>query len=385
MLTDDEKKEILTRLLNQPVFIKSPASSVLLQYLVNASINRIDVKEATIALDLFGEKFDTEKSNARVRVSVYHLRKKLSAYYENEGKDDSWRIVISKGQYRAEFIRNHKTGRLLGLKDYLIYGLSALLVLIILIAVFILLPPGKPVFWKSFFSNGKPTTLFIGDSFGVMGKTETGSVGWIRDYNINDLEDFYAFCEKHPELKDQLYPANYNYTTGMAADATKLISYLFYRDGKNFAIRFSSNSSYSDIKEGNAVYVGPIKNNNKFIHFFNEGNPRFKIRNGQLIFSGDRLHAPQTFGLTLEGLDFEYAIVSRLPGPEHTEQFIFFSDHDIGVKATVEYFTDTDSLKAFCSRYLKGKNVPFTALFETRGIERTNMSLKPIVVSEIEN
>ena len=385
MLTDDEKKEILTRLLNQPVFLKSPASSVLLHYLVNASIDRIDVKESTIALDLFGEKFDAEKANTRVRVSVYHLRKRLSAYYENEGKDEPWKIVINKGQYQVGFIRNHKTVWSSDRRDYLIYGLSALLVLAVLTVVLILLPPKKTVFWKSFFSNGKSTTLFIGDSFGVMGKTETGSVGWIRDYNINDLEDFYAFSEQHPELKDQLYPANYNYTTGMAADATKLISYLFYRNRKNYAIRFSSNSNYSDIKEGNAIYVGAMKNNNKFIHFFNEGNPCFKIKDGQLFFSGDSDHDPQVFGLTMEGLDFEYAIVSRMHGPEHTEQFVFFSDHDIGVKATVEYFTDPDSLKAFSSRYLKGKDVPFTALFETRGIERTNMGLKPVVVSVIEN
>ena len=384
MLTNEEKKQLVERILNGNTFVKSPTSSVLLQYLVNATIDGIDVKETTIGVDLLGKNFDSDKGNARIRVNIYNLRKKLETYYEKEGKDDPWRIVINKGQYQTEFIQNTNQKTSVNVTRYWLWSLAAALFLSWgIFAVSQIIP--NPVFWRSFFTNNKPTTLFIGDSFGVMGTTETGSTGWIRDYNINNLDDLYSFLENHPELKDKLSPANYYYTTGMAAYTSKEIAELFQQHRTDFSIRFTSNTNYSDIIEGNAIYAGPIKNNNKFIHFFNEENTRFKINDGKLFFSGNSQQPDTVFVLTMEGLEFEYAIVSRLEGTEQTAQFIFFSDHDIGVKATVEYFTNPDSLKAFSNRYFEGQDVPFTALFETWGIERTNTSLKPIIVSRIKN
>lgn len=380
--TNDEKKQLLERILKQHTFAKSPTSSVLLEYLVNATIEGIDVKETTIGVDLLGKKFDAEKGNARIRVNIYNLRKKLDHYYDEEGKNDPWRIVIPKGQYHLEFVKNTVKGSSINRKNYWIAGL---LIVLIFSWIFFFLNTRNPIpsMWKSFFENGKPTTLFIGDSYGFMGPTGLGHIGWIRDYSINSLDNLYDFLEEHPELKDSLFPANYFYTTGMAAYASKEVADLFQQHHSDFSIRFTSNSNYSDIIGENSIYAGPIKNDNKFIRFFNEENNQFKINGRELHFSGDTEQPDTTFQLELEGLEFEYTIVSRLEGPKQTAQFIFFSDHDIGVQATVEYFTNPDSIQAFNNRYFNGQNVPFTALFETWGIERTNTNLKAILVRQV--
>ena len=384
ILEPEDKRQLLDRILKQRSFVKSPTSSVLLEYLVDATLKGNDVKETTIGVDLLGDKFDSERGNARIRVNIYNLRKKLENYYKTEGRDDPWRIVIQKGQYRVEFARN--TNRKFRPSPVNRVGWVFVVMLLLSWVIFFLLGmgPRKPVFWKAFLTNGKPVTLIIGDSYGLMGMTETGKVGWFRDYDINSLDDLYAFLDRHSELKDRIWPANYVYTTGMSAYAAKEIASLFNVFDRDFLIRFTSNSTYSDIIEGNAIYVGPLKNNNKFIRFFNEGNSNFKLDNGRLIVSGEGTESDRVFNLKMEGLEFEYAIVCRLNGPGNTAQFIFFSDHDIGVKATVEYFTNPDSIRAFSERYFGGEDVPFTALFETNGIERTNIKLSPIVVSRLD-
>ncbi len=50
--------------------------------------------------------------------------------------------------------------------------------------------------------------------------------------------------------------------------------------------------------------------------------------------------------------EMDYTVVSRIPGPNNTEQFLFFSNHDIGVMATVEFFTNEQSIEAFTKKYL---------------------------------
>ncbi|WP_163714637.1 helix-turn-helix domain-containing protein [Mangrovibacterium lignilyticum] len=377
------KKRLLEHVLSTSTFAKSPTSSVLLEYLVNSTLAGADLKETSIGVDLLGDKFDAESGNARIRVNIYNLRKKLDNYYEDEGAEDAWRMVIEKGQYRVDFVPNKIEKPVRNRRRFLVPILLSALLLSWLIFFLVNRPEPAPFFWKGFFDNDASTSLVIGDSYGLMGELATGTHGWFRDYNINSLDEVYAFLEKHPELKNQVEPANYFYTTGMAAFATKELAALFQRNEADFTIRFSSNSSYSDIIEGNSIYVGPLKNENKFIRLFNEGNRAFNLQGNRLQFSGDSIQPQQEFNLSTEGLVSEYAIVSRMSGPKQTARFLFFSDHDIGVKATVEYFTNADSAQAFATRYFDGRDASFTAVFETRGVERNRLKLNPVLVSEI--
>ena len=75
----------------------------------------------------------------------------------------------------------------------------------------------------------------------------------------------------------------------------------------------------------------------------------------------------------------DFSIISRFKGPQNNEYFLFFSNHDIGVKATVEKFTNKDSLEVFEKKYLKNHD-NFTAIFKAHGRERTNLKVETLIV-----
>ena len=60
-------------------------------------------------------------------------------------------------------------------------------------------------------------------------------------------------------------------------------------------------------------------------------------------------------------------------------ELFFFSMHDMGVVATVDYFTNSDSLKSFSDKYLKDQS-HFTAIFKAHGRDRTSLNLETIIV-----
>ena len=150
----------------------------------------------------------------------------------------------------------------------------------------------------------------------------------------------------------------------------------FYQNyHKNLSVLFSTQSSISEIKEGNAIYAGPTKNNNLFIYFFNQANPYVQISDNTLFIKNHPTIKDRIIELKSPEVDQEYAIVSKYPSAGDTQHFVFFSQHDIGVTATVEYFTNNDSIKKFTETYLKDKD-NFTAIFKVKGQNRTNTDLK---------
>ena len=75
--------EQLARILKDKNFSRSKIYGRLLRFLVNASLEEKEIKEVIIGTELFGKDYDPIKFDNKVRVYVYHLRKKLDEYYEN--------------------------------------------------------------------------------------------------------------------------------------------------------------------------------------------------------------------------------------------------------------------------------------------------------------
>lgn len=379
MLSETKKLEVTKRIITSKTFQKASTSSALLQYLVEADIADAFLKEDIIDIEFFRNKRATDKSNTRVRVSMYNLRKKLVDYYEKEGKNSEWKLIIDKGQYRVRFERQIEAKK--GIVKYLNKHIYAYAVLFLMIFVLILdrLPNAVPEIWSDFLKSENPTTLFIGDSFGMKGETITGDLGFTRDYDINSVEEFYQFIERRKELKGKLTPSNYSYFTNMGAVASKNIAQLFTLYEKTFDILYSSNSTFDDIKSGNAIYVGPLHNKNKFISIFNNAHPYLKLNRNKLYLKGHASISDTIFNIGSSGKFTDAAIVSKFPGPMGTEQMVFFSNHDIGASATVEIFTNQDSIQSFSNKYLKDHKY-FTAIYKVFGKERTSLDLKLVKV-----
>jgi len=288
-ISNEEKIQILNVVLESKTFSKSPTSTSLLRFLVEATIQKRELKETTVGLELFGSQFLDQNNSSRIRVNI----------------------------------------------------------------------------WKD-------TTVIVGDFFGFMAKTQTGRIGWNRDYQINSLDQFYEYQSK----------ATYSYLTGMGAISVHQLAKLFASRNQDFSIRFSSKSSYEDIKEHNSIYIGPTKNENKFIQYFNERNLHFKIEGRKLYYNNPEKKKDTILNLDIEGSAYEYAIVSRLKGDKGTEQFLFFSDHDMGVIGAVEYFCNAEKLKEFKESHLDNTET-FTAVFVANGKERTNLDLNLILLDNV--
>lgn len=376
-LNNQKKEEIVTRITNSNTFKNAPTSIALLLFLFEATQKNTPLKESIIDIDFFGGFEISNKNNPRVRVNVYNLRKKLDAFYKIEAKNEEWILQILKGQYNTSFIKNEtKTNKLkkINYKIALPYlGLLGVLVYIF----FSSFPPKYPALWKPFLDS--KTKLIIGDHFGISGNTITNEPGWTRDFNINSSEEFYQFIDKNPQLKNQIKPSKYSYSTKMSALASQKFQSFFQYYERNFDIRFSTQTSITEIKESNIIYVGPTKNKNLFITFFNEGNPHCNIINDDLIISKSIYKKDSIISLKSPIIADEYAIVSKYPSMGNTEHFVFFSQHDIGVSATVDYFLNKDSLRVFSNTYLKDKK-HFTAVFKVRGVNRTETNIKIIDV-----
>ena len=67
------------------------------------------VKEAIIAIEVFGRKSYDPKIDATVRVEIARLRSALAKYYATDGVDDPIEIAIPKGSYAPLFRSRERT------------------------------------------------------------------------------------------------------------------------------------------------------------------------------------------------------------------------------------------------------------------------------------
>ena len=380
MLSNEKKIELTEIILQSKVFQKSPKSSALLRYLVKATIEGTFLKEDVIDFEFFGEKSNFDRNNPRVRVNMYNLRKKIDKYYQTEGKHSHWKLIIEKGQYHVHFENQTKNNTYFK-KKYFLKAIPHIGLLIVSTCFLLkLYVKNYPEIWSDFFTNKKETTLIIGDVFGIAGKTITGSGGWTRSYNINNIHQYLELISKKPELEKTTSPSDYSYSSSMGVIASHCLTNLFTKYEKSFDIRFSSSISVEDIKRTNIIYAGPLKNENTFISLFNDSNSNFKITGNKITYIDPVSQKNKFFWLDIGNRgNKDLAIVSKFSGPLNNEVFLFFSNHDLGVKATVEKFTNLDSLKIFNKKHNIG-NQNFTAVFVAEGKERTNLKLETLKV-----
>ena len=108
-----EEKEELERVLQYPPISRSSNLVRFLSFICNKYFEGEgdEIRERTVAVEALGRKESTFDSHADpiVRVAARDLRKKLSEYYENEGRDHPLHIVLPRGRYIPQFVRNPAT------------------------------------------------------------------------------------------------------------------------------------------------------------------------------------------------------------------------------------------------------------------------------------
>ncbi len=112
LLSEDGRWSALQRILASPGFQRAVQLRNILIYITRSVILRPEesVREYEIACEVLGRRsdFDPDDDNI-VRAQMTHLRRKLDAYYREEGLDDPLRLSIPKGSYLPVFAETVKS------------------------------------------------------------------------------------------------------------------------------------------------------------------------------------------------------------------------------------------------------------------------------------
>lgn len=107
MILAPEAEVLLRKIMGSDVFRQSPRLQRLLEYIVQQSLQGKGhrLKGYNIAVEVFDKPADFDPAtSALVRVEMGRLRSKLLEYQASEGRQDSLRIELPKGNYEARIV-----------------------------------------------------------------------------------------------------------------------------------------------------------------------------------------------------------------------------------------------------------------------------------------
>ncbi|HXA52462.1 MAG TPA: hypothetical protein VNV86_19230 [Candidatus Acidoferrum sp.] len=100
----EERRALVDRVLASRAFETATRLKDLLRYLSERSESEEPIRENEIGVAVFGRPNGYDNSHdTLVRVQISHLRKKLQQYFESNGRDEAWEILIPKGNYQLNF------------------------------------------------------------------------------------------------------------------------------------------------------------------------------------------------------------------------------------------------------------------------------------------
>jgi hypothetical protein len=364
----------LERIVNSNTFSKTAINVKLLSFLVHASLDNAEIKEFTIGVEMFGDKYDPIKNDNKARVYVYHLRKKLEKYYAEEATNDEIIFSIGKGQYQVQFqYQRKKHYKPLKSTSWTV----AAVVFIFVVSLFFLgyIKNSTHHFWRDNLNQNYPNTVLIGDHYTLSAPIETKGGGVIRDFSINSEKDFNAFIQHHPEKASVIIPNSYTYITKMGAFCTKQISRYFTLEDLDFNLLLGSDWDMVNINKENIIYVGQAKNMRSLKHFLLKNFPQLSFRNNNIVRTDKQTGEEIQYRETGTSTMVDYALVAKFTSPAGNSFKFFISEHDFGVINSLNYFTNNDSIVAFYEQHQIGKH-DFLALFKVTGWERTGYNME---------
>jgi predicted amino acid-binding ACT domain protein len=333
-------------------------------------------------------------SDSGVRTYIHNLRDKLSEYYKSEGKDEEFVFSIPKGQYsikieprKSAFIGFH--GKKVHLADnHFILILIATILLLsgVLFFIFTKNSAGKVLnsaIWKDVLKSKSPTLLVIGDHFFYgTDRVTSGGKGVIRDFSINSEIEFENFLSNNEELRDSIYSINWSYITKQGVDVLfRLLPYI--NDPENFRLILSSQLSFEEMKHNNIIYFGKYSTIGIIKDLVAE---KYYSIDGDGLLSYYQKDTVITEMLAIANFVKEdYPMVLSLKTPYNKKVLMIIGMDDPGIIATLDYMLDLENVKMLEKNlHLTHNDHFFTALFEVKGYDRTDFSIRYILGEKLE-
>ncbi len=383
MITNETKLKLLEKVLATKEFRSSKTYSKLLTYLVEASINNIEPKEYTIAIEVFNKDSNFNPSeDASVRVYISNLRKKLDHYYSHEGENDDFRISIPKGRYNVEFkphISKVKTSNNKYLR-LLFYALGFLLLIFLAKEAYNFLTFKKnnssiltTTTWANLANSNNNKMIVLGNDLFFL-EIIDGEETIVRKHHINTIEQFNQYKKQHKEKKI-IGITPYPFFPDMDfALISKLLSQILPEN--NFVFKNSFNIKATDLLENDLVFFGSFRN----LHFLN-----YVMKDSLFSFNPE----PANYYITVKEKDstkifkqlgepdkdyVDYCLFRKIPGPNNNTIYVFSSFFGAARDAAIRKMLSKDFSKNLEKLFItKYGEMPeyFDILFKTNGFSRT--------------
>lgn len=378
-----KKEDILAqldRIVSDKDFSRSKINIRLLKFLVMATLENKDVKETSIGTAFFGSKYDPIKSDNKVRVYVYHLRKKLEKYYSNAAHKGDIVFIITKGQYLVQFEEYKKTASKTSVSK-LLYVIGAMATTIGVIAIFNFKAPAND-FWKTLMQNDFPTTVVFGDYFTIEGTVATGNIGIIRDYEINTEQELKDYLTDNPEQDGKLKASQHHYFNWMAPYCSKSITAFWSNYDYSFDIKQISEWNVSQLGKENIVYFGQSKSMGVLKNILIENFPHYTFKS-QILERTDSKTKKTTIYRDVIRYDdkiTDFTVVAKITMPTGNEMRFFLSDQDCGAISALEFFTDKKEVEQFCKTHDLTEEDDFIVLFKVTGWLRKSYKMEFVLL-----
>ncbi len=364
------KDEIISKLLNNPLFKSTEKYKVLLQYLFKCYKNDTIPTEFDIAADVFYKDKDFNPADdTTVRVYIYRLRKKLSEYYEGLGKHEPTVVQIPKGTYHIEFIKRSELNRrkILKLKQYIYPAIIVFLLIIIIfisnqyISVRNQLHKGDDIrenefIWSDFTNNGLPTLYAVGSLFAFYYYMEQYDRSWLsRDDAINNEVELNAFQEKFNLNANNISIPDWKIMPKSAASHYGKLLSIFYLNTNNLDLKPTDELTWNEIENNNIIYIGHFHNLNILNSIFprNRLIPQIKsidhgVKEYYIKVQTSEIDTLYPVILSVDKsrkLETDYVVVTKIPGPRNNVILFICSFSSMGRLKLVETLTTAQMLK----------------------------------------
>ncbi len=397
------------RIITSGALGRSKNYRALLQYLVQCSIEGKPPKELEIAIDVLGRNNDFDVSvDSTVRVYVHQLRKKLDAYFEKQGAEEDYRIVVPKGSYTLSVIPSIKkienpsslfnqqsqgnlnTGLLIAGLVLLIVNLAYMLSVNYSSPAMVSQSAAEHPVWDSVLKDEQPILLVMGDYYIFGELNANGNIArMVREFNVNSRSDLEELQFSDIEKAENYLDLDLSYMPEGSAFALAKIVPILQASGKTVNITMMSDLTTPDIRNNHIVYIGYISALEKLTDLTFAGSGlRIGRSYDELLNTETQEYYTSDAGLPEEGQPFrDYGMFAKFPASIDTQVVLISGMRDAGLMHTAQALSDTetlDDLIVAIENDTEEAIASFEALFEVFGVDRLNFDSNLVYANQLD-
>ena len=314
------QQALLDRILASPHFAQTLTLGRILRYVCeNTAGTETRLKEYEIATEVLRREHSFDpKLDPVVRVSMKGVRERLQRYFDDAGKREPLRLVIPKGQYRAEFIATQSVP-----EADLQYGGHVF-----------------EYFWRPYLAQDRTNLivhtepLFFRDAWEM----------YVRDLYVNDPGDGKRqLVERLPELRARELVPSFHYLDAGEVHSMFLLMQFFHELGRPAAVRNARIASWHEMRQSNLVLVGCTRTN-PFMDMLQEGTGFIivedEIRNLSPLNGEERSYRGERYHDSKLPRYREYVLITRRPGAcQNTTITMIAANHGRAIEGATSHLT----------------------------------------------